>query len=121
MAHSMKSNLDNFEAQFKRSTTSLIVLYLLNEKEMYAYDMIRETWERSGHVYKMPLLYTILNKLEDDGYVQRGKQVISDNNRVRVYYQITENGKTYLKELLTLYFRLSDSVKLVLGEDILHE
>ncbi len=64
------SNLSNFEAQFKRSTILLLVLRLLSEREMYAYEMIQETLRRSGGVYKMPLLYTVLNKLKGLGSIE---------------------------------------------------
>ena len=104
-------NIQNFEAQFKRSTTQLLVLYLLSKREMYAYDIIRETLLLSNNVYKMPLLYNILNKLEADGYVMQSRKEISDDNRVRVYYKITETGNEYLAGLTKSYLLLSDTVK----------
>ena len=79
-----KDSTQNFEAQFKRSTTPLLVLFLLSQKEMYAYDIIRETLSLSNNVYKMPLLYTVLNKLESDGYVTQSQRIISKDNSVRV-------------------------------------
>lgn len=110
-------NIQNFEAQFKRSTTQLLVLYLLSKREMYAYDIIRETLLLSNNVYKMPLLYNILNKLEADGYVMQSRKEISDDNRVRVYYKITETGNEYLAGLTKSYLLLSDTVKrILLGE-----
>ena len=63
---------------------------------MYAYDIIRETLSLSNNVYKMPLLYNILNKLEADNYIIQSRREISDNNRVRVYYKITEKGRVQL-------------------------
>lgn len=85
---------------------------------MYAYDIIRETLSLSNNVYKMPLLYNILNKLEADNYIIQSRREISDNNRVRVYYKITEKGVQYLNELTDSYVRLSDSVnKILFGEE----
>ena len=83
---------------------------------MYAYDIIRETLSLSNNVYKMPLLYNILNKLEADNYIIQSQREISDNNRVRVYYKITEKGVQYLNELTDSYVRLSDSVNKILFE-----
>lgn len=115
---STRDNIHNFEAQFKKSTTQLLVLYLLSKREMYAYDIIRETLSLSNNVYKMPLLYNILNKLEADNYIIQSRREISDNNRVRVYYKITEKGVQYLNELTDSYVRLSDSVnKILFGEE----
>lgn len=77
---------------------------------MYAYEMIQETLTRSEGAYKMPLLYTTLNKLEEQGYVKQSRQEISERNRVRVYYAITEEGLDYLKEITSLYSQLSETV-----------
>lgn len=118
----IKDNIQNFEAQFKRSTTQLLVLHLLNRREMYAYDIIRETLILSNNTYKMPLLYNILNKLETDGYVTQSRKEISNDNRVRIYYRITDTGRQYLAELTESYLKLSDSVNAILfGETNTHE
>ena len=85
---------------------------------MYAYDIIRETLSLSNNVYKMPLIYTLLDKLEADTYITQSRREISDNNRVRIYYKITEKGVQYLNELTDSYVRLSDSVnKILFGEE----
>lgn len=107
---SMQDSLNNFEAQFKRSTIPLLVLQLLSEQEMYAYEMIQETLKRSDGIYKMPLLYTVLNKLEEQGYVKKSRQEVSEGNRVRVYYAITNDGLGYLAELKKLYALLSETI-----------
>lgn len=113
-------NIQNFEAQFKRSTTQLLVLCLLERQEMYAYDIIRETLALSNNLYKMPLLYNVLNKLEMDGYVIQSRREISDDNRIRVYYKITDSGRQYLEALKDSYLKLSDCVRDILlgGKDI---
>ena len=114
----MQDNLSNFEAQFKRSTIPLIVLQLLSEKEMYAYEIIQTTLQLSNGIYKMPLLYTSINRLKEQGYVVESRQEISKDNRVRIYYAITAQGKEYLNELKVIYKKLSDSVKkLIYKED----
>ena len=85
---------------------------------MYAYDIIRETLSLSNNVYKMPLIYTLLDKLEADTYITQSRREISDNNRVRIYYKITEKGVQYLNELTDSYVRLSDSVnKILFGKE----
>ena len=98
-------NTNNFEAQFKRSTIPLLVLQLLTEREMYAYEIIQETLKRSDGKYKMPLLYNILNKFRDQGYI------IESRNRIRIYYAITPSGCEYLLALKKEYSILSESVR----------
>ena len=66
----------------------------------------------------MPLIYNLLDKLEADTYITQSRREISDNNRVRIYYKITEKGVQYLNELTDSYVRLSDSVnKILFGEE----
>lgn len=104
-------HLNNFEAQFKRSTIPLLVLQLLSEREMYAYEMIQEAQRRSDGAYKMPLLYTVLTKLKNQGYVVESRHEISEANRTRVYYRITEEGRHYLSKLKELYSVLTAAVE----------
>lgn len=103
-------NIDNFTAQYKRSTIPLIVLRLLHEKEMYAYEIIQETTKRSGGIYKMPLLYNILNKFKEQGYIEESRKEVTDDNRVRVYYSITDTGKAYFRQLQETYTKLTEAV-----------
>lgn len=115
---SIEKNVQNFETQFKKSTTQLLILHLLNIREMYAYEFISETLKLTDNVYKMPLLYHIMNKLETDGFIEKSRREISDNNRVRIYYRITEKGIQYLNEITETYSRLSQSVNSILfGEE----
>lgn len=102
--------LTNFEAQFKKSTLPLMVLKILSEREMYAYEIAQEALRRSNGRYKMPLLYTTLGKLQEQGFVRESKKVISDNNRIRIYYDITTDGLCHLEKLKELYRELTDSV-----------
>ena len=74
---SIEKNVQNFETQFKKSTTQLLILHLLSKRE------------------------------------------ISENNRVRVYYRITERGIHYLNEITGAYSRLSQSVSSILFGEVL--
>ena len=114
---SIEKNVQNFETQFKKSTTQLLILHLLSKREVYAYEFISETLKLTDNVYKMPLLYHIMNKLESDGFIEKSRREISENNRVRVYYRITERGIHYLNEITGAYSRLSQSVSSILFEE----
>lgn len=105
--------LENFEAQFKKATLQLMILALLSEKEMYAYEIVQVVLERSGGKYKMPLLYNILTKLKENGFITEGRQMLTQDNRVRIYYGITEEGRAYLDKLKELYKALTDVVKAI--------
>ena len=49
-------------------STSMLVLALLNEREMYGYEIIEELERRSNHVFKLKegTLYPILHALEKE-------------------------------------------------------
>ena len=109
--------LENFEAQFKKSTLPLMVLKLLSEKEMYAYEITQEAVKRSNGKYKMPLLYTTLGKLQEQGFVEESDKVISADNRVRIYYRLTAEGHTYLEKLKNLYADLIATVQSIVYDE----
>lgn len=110
-------NTNNFKAQFKRSTMPILVLQLLSEREMYAYEIIQEALKRSDGNYKMPLLYNVLNKFKEQGYVIESRKELSDSNRIRIYYKITPSGIEYLTKLKHEYLLLSDAVMKIISEN----
>lgn len=77
--------------------TLLLLLSLLNERDRYGYEIIRELETRSDKIFqfKEGTLYPVLHKLENDGYVKSYKAK-GDTGRERKYYQITNRGKKQL-------------------------
>lgn len=84
---------------------------------MYAYEIVQEALLRSSGAYKMPLLYTSINKLQDDGFVIESKKTISEANRVRIYYKITPEGIEYLKKLKAVYAKITETVLAIVFDD----
>lgn len=109
--------LENFEAQFKKSTLPLMVLKILSEREMYAYEITQIAYERSKGKYKMPLLYTTLRKLQEQGFVEESNKVVSEDNRVRIYYRLTDEGLVYLEKIKSMYLDLIATVHSIVYEE----
>ena len=109
--------IENFEAQFKKSTLPLMVLKILSEREMYAYEITQIAYERSNGKYKMPLLYTTLRKLQEQGFVVESKKVVSEDNRVRIYYKLTDDGLVYLEKIKSMYLDLIATVHSIVYEE----
>lgn len=109
--------IENFEAQFKKSTLPLMVLKILSEREMYAYEISQIAYERSNGKYKMPLLYTTLRKLQEQGFVVESKKVVSEDNRVRIYYKLTDDGLVYLEKIKSMYLDLIATVHSIVYEE----
>lgn len=79
--------------------TSMLVLKLLEEGEMYGYMIIRELEERSESVFQLKegTLYPVLHSLEQQGAVV-SEEKTAQNGRVRRYYRLTPSGRGLLKE-----------------------
>lgn len=81
-----------------KGSTNMLVLSLLENENMYGYQMIKKLSEKSQNVFEFQegTLYPILHSLEE-------KNLISsywDNTgaKKRKYYTITKEGKKRLKE-----------------------
>lgn len=96
------------------STTTLI-LKLLEEKDMYGYEMIEALAKKSDNTFdlKAGTLYPILHKLEKDGLVESYEEK-ADSERVRKYYHLTSKGKKKLLEKQKEWTTYSNAVNKVL-------
>ena len=113
----------SFEDYFKRAVNPMLILSLLQERPKYAYEMTQELKERTGGEYNMPLLYPVLYRLQDQGFIEESEKVISQNNRVRNYYRLTPAGIAHLEVMRRDFVRLCRHVlhQTDLPEVIAHE
>lgn len=105
----------SFEDYFKRATSPMMTLYLLNEKPMYVYKLSQELEKRSNDVYRMNFLYPVLYRLQEQGYVTEYSQEITESHRTRNYYAITEKGKQHLEEMIQKYRELLEAVEVIMN------
>ncbi|MCI9314159.1 MAG: helix-turn-helix transcriptional regulator [Lachnospiraceae bacterium] len=78
-------------------STSMLLLRLLEEKDMYGYEMIESLQEKSNNVFtlKAGTLYPLLHSLEGKRYLSSYESEVS--GKQRKYYSITKEGRKYLK------------------------
>ena len=95
-----------FEAFFKRATSPLVVLKLLEEGPMYGYEITQEMKKRSGGRYTIAILYPMLYRLIEQGYIREDRTEVV-GGRARTYYALTEEGRTYFHKTLREYYTLS--------------
>jgi DNA-binding PadR family transcriptional regulator len=78
-------------------STSMLLLRLLEEKDMYGYEMIETLEKKSNNVFtlKAGTLYPLLHSLEEKKYLKSYES--ETNGKTRKYYSITKEGKKYLK------------------------
>lgn len=98
-----------------KGSTSLLVLRVISEEDMYGYRIIREiaTRSRDAFALKEGTLYPILHMLEKEGHVSSYNKD-SENGRTRRYYHITTQGRLYLATRVEEWQFFSDAVSMVL-------
>lgn len=113
----MEDRSHSFQAYFKRATSPLVVLSLLRTRPMYGYEISSEIKKRSSGLFTISVLYPVLYRLEEQGYVEVSETRVSDG-RARSYYRITSAGKAYLDQTLNEYRQLAETfAKLTDGEN----
>lgn len=80
------------------STTTLL-LKLLEEKDMYGYEMIETLAKKSDNTFdlKAGTLYPLLHNLEKKGMVESYEEKVGVE-RIRKYYHLTKKGNALLVE-----------------------
>ncbi|MDD3395534.1 MAG: helix-turn-helix transcriptional regulator [Anaerotignum sp.] len=97
-------------------STVLMLLSLLQEKDYYGYEMIKEIEQRSNCIFqfKEGTLYPVLHRMEGLGLV-KSYRAKAETGKERKYYQLTTKGKTQLSEEKEQWNSFTLSVKKVLG------
>lgn len=107
----------NIQIALKKATTEMMVLHLLRQKPMYTYEMMNAIEERSGGDIVFNTLYLSIYRLEENGYIREHEKVMSEDNRVRIYFAITDAGSAYFDELVKGYLRYTAALARVLELD----
>ncbi len=96
-------------------STSMLLLSLLSERDMYGYEMIETLHQRSNHVFdlKAGTLYPLLHSLEEKEYLEAYEDL--EGAKPRKYYRITKKGRKYLKEISDEWKEYAQAVKGVIG------
>lgn len=98
-----------------KGSTSLLVMSVLKEKDLYGYKIIKELELESENVFELKegTLYPILHALEKENYLESYWD--ESDGRKRKYYHITKKGLKALKEKQEEWKVFSVSVNKVLG------
>lgn len=107
-------NPANIQTSLKKATTEMMVLHLLRQKPMYTYEMMNTIAERSNGDITFNTLYLSIYRLEENGYIREHGKVMSEDNRTRIYFAITEAGSAYLDAILQEYKRYTAALARVL-------
>ena len=91
--------MPGFDPQLLKGTTSLLILAVIDEGELYGYEIAQHLRERSGGEFEPSegSLYPTLHRLELDGALTATWRA-SDRGPRRRYYRLTPKGAGLLAE-----------------------
>ena len=101
---------------FMNGVPDLLILRLLEEKEMYGYELVQAITARTGSAISLGegVVYPALHALEQDGALKSRRKLV--NGRTRVYYVTTARGKKKLSGLMVQWNRIAEAIARTMGE-----
>ena len=101
---------------FMSGVPELLLLRLLDQREMYGYELVRSIRQVTGDAISLGegVIYPALHSLERSGALQASRKPV--NGRTRVYYSVTPKGQQRLDELSDDWQRISGGINSALGE-----
>lgn len=81
-----------------QGSMGIMLLRLLEEKDMYGYEMIETLRSKSDNVFELKAgtLYPLLHSLEEKGHLTSYQD--NSSGKLRKYYHITASGRKQLQE-----------------------
>ena len=79
-----------------QGSLAMLILRLLEEKDMYGYEMIETLRGKSNNVFELKAGYPLLHSLEEKNFVSSYED--DSSGKTRKYYHLSGEGKRFLKE-----------------------
>jgi PadR family transcriptional regulator, regulatory protein PadR len=99
---------------FMNGVPELLILRLLQQGDMYGYEIVQAIRSRSGEVVAVGegVVYPVLHKLEQEGALTSRRKTVQ--GRSRIYYCVTPIGSSRLAELSQVWGRLTSAIQGIL-------
>ncbi|HTC43617.1 MAG TPA: PadR family transcriptional regulator [Steroidobacteraceae bacterium] len=99
---------------FMAGVPELMILRLLQDREMYGYELVQAIKTESADVISFGegVVYPVLHGLEDDGAVTSRRKLV--DGRSRVYYTLTAKGERRYRQLADTWSSLAQAIQSVL-------
>jgi PadR family transcriptional regulator, regulatory protein PadR len=104
-------DLENTKAQMRKGILEYCILSILSRNSCYASDIIRELKESKVIVVE-GTLYPLLTRQKNSGLLSYRWEE-SQQGPPRKYYELTPEGREYLKDLDNSWDELVESVNLI--------
>jgi len=99
---------------FMNGVPELLILRLLQQQEMYGYEIVQAIRSRSEAVIVVGegVVYPVLHGLERDGALKSRRKTV--NGRSRIYYSVTRLGSRRLADLSEVWTNLAAAIQKML-------
>ncbi|MBO9128536.1 PadR family transcriptional regulator [Bacillus sp. 165] len=103
------------DKEIMKGSIDILLLSLMNTKEMYGYEIVKTLKENSNELYNMSegTLYPALKRLENKNWLQ-SYWGDSDGGGRRKYYKITKGGKKELNRKILEWTQINNLIKVCL-------
>jgi PadR family transcriptional regulator PadR len=103
-------------ANFMNGVPELLILRLLQGREMYGYELVRAIQTETGNAISLGegVVYPVLHALEDEGALKSRRRTV--NGRTRVYYTVTTRGAKRLSGLVDQWSKIAKALHHVAKE-----
>lgn len=107
---------NDIEENLKRGTLEMLILKMLQQSDMYGYQMINEMNALGKGLIniKEGSLYGPLYRLMEKEAISE-KKVLVGKRRTRVYYHIEPAGIEYLNTMVDIYTKITAGVDLIMN------
>ncbi len=101
-------------SNFMAGVPELMILRLLQEREMYGYEIVQASRAQTREVVRLSegVVYPVLHALEKDGALKSQRREVG--GRSRVYYSLTSKGVRRLFDLTDTWTGLAAAIQTVL-------
>ena len=99
---------------FMSGVPELLLLRLLDQNEMYGYELVRSIRAATGEAITLGegVIYPVLHSLERNGALKSNRKAVG--GRTRVYYSLTGKGRQRLDKLQKDWRRIQGGITSVL-------
>jgi PadR family transcriptional regulator PadR len=104
----IEMKIENAKAQMRKGVLEYCILLVLSDEPLYASNIIRGLKEAKMIVVE-GTLYPLLTRLKNDGLLAYRWEE-STQGPPRKYYELTDTGRKFLKELEGSWNELTDAV-----------
>jgi len=105
--------LEKWQSQIRKGTLEFIILLVLNKREYYGYELIKQIRDTLDMETSEGTIYPILTRLKKAALVT-SRWEHQDSGMPRKYYQITPKGATTLRDMQSEWVHFTGSIQKLL-------